>query len=354
MHCHHEKLVVVDGEVAFVGGIDLTSLGGDRLDASDHPTRGSLGWHDAAARMRGPGGRGRRRPLPAPLARGDGRAAAGRRAAAAAGRRRAAARPHRAGADLRRLPARRVLDPRELPARAPRRPSASSTSRTSSSGRPRSSPCSSDKLRSPPDDRFRLRRRCCPRSRTTAATTRAASSALLADADDGAGRFLACTLHQRGERAEAGLRPRQDRDRRRPLADARLGQPQRALALQRHRDEHRHLGRRARARARGCGSGASTSSATPPSSTATRRASSTSSGARSPRSSSRLLEAGAPLTHRLLGLPGVSRRDRGAARAAQRAARRRLTRSWIHQPANAMSASATPPKGRSRCRGRAE
>ena len=25
MHCHHEKLVIVDGEVAFVGGIDLTS-----------------------------------------------------------------------------------------------------------------------------------------------------------------------------------------------------------------------------------------------------------------------------------------------------------------------------------------
>src|SRR4051795_11160154 len=30
MHCHHEKLVIVDDEVAFVGGIDLTSLGGDR------------------------------------------------------------------------------------------------------------------------------------------------------------------------------------------------------------------------------------------------------------------------------------------------------------------------------------
>ena len=54
MHCHHEKLVVVDGETAFVGGIDLTSLGGDRLDASDHPDRGSIGWHDATARLRGP------------------------------------------------------------------------------------------------------------------------------------------------------------------------------------------------------------------------------------------------------------------------------------------------------------
>ncbi len=54
MHCHHEKLVIVDGEVAFVGGIDLTSLGGDRFDSSDHLMRGRLGWHDACSRVRGP------------------------------------------------------------------------------------------------------------------------------------------------------------------------------------------------------------------------------------------------------------------------------------------------------------
>jgi phosphatidylserine/phosphatidylglycerophosphate/cardiolipin synthase-like enzyme len=54
MHCHHEKLVIVDGEVAFVGGIDLTSLGGDRFDTSDHLMRGRLGWHDASSRVRGP------------------------------------------------------------------------------------------------------------------------------------------------------------------------------------------------------------------------------------------------------------------------------------------------------------
>jgi phosphatidylserine/phosphatidylglycerophosphate/cardiolipin synthase-like enzyme len=54
MHCHHEKLVIVDDEIAFVGGIDLTSLGGDRFDSSDHPLRGRLGWHDAASRLRGP------------------------------------------------------------------------------------------------------------------------------------------------------------------------------------------------------------------------------------------------------------------------------------------------------------
>jgi phosphatidylserine/phosphatidylglycerophosphate/cardiolipin synthase-like enzyme len=54
MHCHHEKLVIVDGKVAFVGGIDLTSLGGDRFDSSDHLMCGRLGWHDASSRVRGP------------------------------------------------------------------------------------------------------------------------------------------------------------------------------------------------------------------------------------------------------------------------------------------------------------
>jgi phosphatidylserine/phosphatidylglycerophosphate/cardiolipin synthase-like enzyme len=54
MHCHHEKLVIVDDEVAFVGGIDLTGLAGDRWDDPRHPDRGTLGWHDVAARLQGP------------------------------------------------------------------------------------------------------------------------------------------------------------------------------------------------------------------------------------------------------------------------------------------------------------
>jgi phosphatidylserine/phosphatidylglycerophosphate/cardiolipin synthase-like enzyme len=54
MHCHHEKIVVVDGEVAFVGGIDLTSFEGQRLDHSEHPPRDTLGWHDACFRLEGP------------------------------------------------------------------------------------------------------------------------------------------------------------------------------------------------------------------------------------------------------------------------------------------------------------
>ena len=53
-HCHHEKIVVVDGEVAFVGGIDITDFAGDRFDVSDHPARRRLGWHDVGTRLRGP------------------------------------------------------------------------------------------------------------------------------------------------------------------------------------------------------------------------------------------------------------------------------------------------------------
>jgi phosphatidylserine/phosphatidylglycerophosphate/cardiolipin synthase-like enzyme len=54
VHCHHEKIVVVDDEVAFVGGIDLTELSGDRFDHCHHPPRRKLGWHDIASRLRGP------------------------------------------------------------------------------------------------------------------------------------------------------------------------------------------------------------------------------------------------------------------------------------------------------------
>lgn len=54
MHCHHEKLVVVDDRIAYVGGIDLTTVAGDRLDSSAHEPRGRIGWHDACVRLEGP------------------------------------------------------------------------------------------------------------------------------------------------------------------------------------------------------------------------------------------------------------------------------------------------------------
>jgi phosphatidylserine/phosphatidylglycerophosphate/cardiolipin synthase-like enzyme len=53
-HCHHEKTIVVDGEVAFVGGIDLTDEAGDRFDSSAHPARRRLAWHDVSSCVRGP------------------------------------------------------------------------------------------------------------------------------------------------------------------------------------------------------------------------------------------------------------------------------------------------------------
>jgi phosphatidylserine/phosphatidylglycerophosphate/cardiolipin synthase-like enzyme len=54
VHCHHEKTVMVDGRIAFVGGIDLTDQAGDRYDSSEHPSRRRLGWHDVATRLAGP------------------------------------------------------------------------------------------------------------------------------------------------------------------------------------------------------------------------------------------------------------------------------------------------------------
>jgi phosphatidylserine/phosphatidylglycerophosphate/cardiolipin synthase-like enzyme len=54
LHCHHEKTIVVDDRVAFVGGIDLTSESGDRFDTQEHPSRATVGWHDVSARISGP------------------------------------------------------------------------------------------------------------------------------------------------------------------------------------------------------------------------------------------------------------------------------------------------------------
>jgi phosphatidylserine/phosphatidylglycerophosphate/cardiolipin synthase-like enzyme len=54
LHCHHEKTVIVDDRVAFVGGMDLTTLDGDRFDHSMHVARAQIGWHDVATRIEGP------------------------------------------------------------------------------------------------------------------------------------------------------------------------------------------------------------------------------------------------------------------------------------------------------------
>jgi phosphatidylserine/phosphatidylglycerophosphate/cardiolipin synthase-like enzyme len=54
VHCHHEKTLVIDDEVAFVNGIDMTDQAGDRFDSSDHAARRKLGWHDVGTRIEGP------------------------------------------------------------------------------------------------------------------------------------------------------------------------------------------------------------------------------------------------------------------------------------------------------------
>jgi phosphatidylserine/phosphatidylglycerophosphate/cardiolipin synthase-like enzyme len=54
VHCHHEKTLVIDDEIAFVNGIDMTDQAGDRFDSSEHPARRKLGWHDVGTRIQGP------------------------------------------------------------------------------------------------------------------------------------------------------------------------------------------------------------------------------------------------------------------------------------------------------------
>ena len=54
LHAHHEKILIIDDQVAFVGGIDHTDLRGDRFDSAEHALRDGVGWHDMAAELRGP------------------------------------------------------------------------------------------------------------------------------------------------------------------------------------------------------------------------------------------------------------------------------------------------------------
>ena len=117
--------MIVDDELAFVGGIDLTSLAGDRYDSNAHPHKeDGIGWHDASSLLRGPIVRdvaahfalrweataGQALELPEALApAGDTTVQFTRTVPEGA---------------YRRAPARRVLDPRELRPRAAPAPSA--------------------------------------------------------------------------------------------------------------------------------------------------------------------------------------------------------------------------------------
>ena len=237
LHCHHEKLVLVDDRVAYVGGLDLTSLAGDRLDSSDHPPRRGLGWHDACLRLEGPivADVAEHFRLRWPGAAAGAAAARGPRAAS----RRSSCEPCRSasttgcrGASSR--------SSRAIAARfAPR--SGSSISRASSSGRRSSSRSSPTKLREPPRDDFRRRRRSCPRDPNNGRDDTRGQLGVLVDAaqdggDDGASSRARSIQPGGGNpvyvHAKVGIVDD-------ALAHRRLGEPQRALALQRHRGERR-------------------------------------------------------------------------------------------------------------------
>lgn len=52
-HDEHQKAVTIDGRVAYVGGIDLTTYAGDRWDTAGHPLRFGPNWHDVQMRIDG-------------------------------------------------------------------------------------------------------------------------------------------------------------------------------------------------------------------------------------------------------------------------------------------------------------
>ncbi len=52
-HDHHQKAVTVDGQIAFVGGMDLSTFQGDRWDTDEHHLRFGPNWHDVQMRLQG-------------------------------------------------------------------------------------------------------------------------------------------------------------------------------------------------------------------------------------------------------------------------------------------------------------
>ena len=196
LHCHHEKLVIVDGEVAFVGGIDLSLLGGDRRDDSSHPRRGRLGWHDAATRLEGP-------------AVGDVTDHLAFRWREVTGERLEPCAPETPSGDLELQVVRTVPNGiyRSLP-RGDFRILESYVRALRSAERlvylesqflwsPELVAILEEKLRHPPRDDFRLVVLLPAKAKNGQEDTRG-QLGVLAAADDGAGRFLACTLWQPG------------------------------------------------------------------------------------------------------------------------------------------------------------
>ena len=308
MHCHHEKLVIVDDEVAFVGGIDLTALAGDRYDSNEHPHKedGDRLARRLLAAARAD--RARRRRALRPALGGDRRAGArAPRGHRARRRHDRPVRPHRPRGRVRGPPARRVLDPRELHPRAAQRP-APDLPREPVPVVARDRPHPRGQAAQPAQRRLPRRRPAAPqgqqrpgrhaRDARPAGRRRRRPQALprhddpVAHAASGPAR---CTSTPRsGSSTTAGWRSAPPTS----TSTASSTTPRSTSSP----------ATRASPAPRGCGCGPSTSSAT--TSTATRRGSSTSTGARSRPSSSSAAARGAPLTHHLVELPGVSRRSR--------------------------------------------
>jgi phosphatidylserine/phosphatidylglycerophosphate/cardiolipin synthase-like enzyme len=199
LHCHHEKVVIIDDELAFVGGIDLTDLAGNRLDRPSHPPRGTLGWHDVATVLRG--------PVVAPVARHFNL----RWNEATAERLPPPAEPSRAGDE-------ELQIVRTIPERIYKAmPQGEFSILASYAGALRSAErlvylenqflwsaeivdILKEKLRNPPSDRFRLLL-VLPAKPSSGADDTTGQLGLLADADDGAGRMLACTRYAVGGEA---------------------------------------------------------------------------------------------------------------------------------------------------------
>ena len=201
LHCHHEKVVVVDDEVAFGGGMDLTHFAGDRYDTPDHVARAATGWHDCSSVLRGPivgdvadhfrfrWQEVAKEPLPPP------------EPAAAVGD---------VELQLVRTVPEKIYD--SLP-RGDFRVLEAYTRSLRSAERlvyienqflwsPQIVDLLAEKLSDPPSDDFRLLL-VLPSAPTTGKDDTRGQLAVLAEADDGAGRFLACSLYARsGARAD--------------------------------------------------------------------------------------------------------------------------------------------------------
>ena len=236
---------IVDGEIAFVGGIDLTSLAGDRFDSAGHPVRGGLGWHDVATRLRGPAVADVDEHFRARWHEVTGERSPATRLRPAAG-----------GVEVQVV---RTVPEQVYDSAAATATSASSRAYTRALRDARSAdlprepvPVVAGDRRDPGATSCATRRRdefrvvvLLPAKPNNGGDDTRGQVGRAVAADDGGRRASSRrrSASARGARDRPALRSRQGRHRRRPLADDRLGQPQRALAVQRHRDERRHLRR---------------------------------------------------------------------------------------------------------------